>query len=124
MQDLFLPFYFSRQSETLGSSSGPSGTPYPAATSCPSSGLFTWGTICLNGLWLLANPPPSWPKPVRLGATFYPFYASQNSDRSFRFNGLRMRHLSFSAGFYLPKALLVQPLQRSPDSLRNATIVS
>lgn len=32
-------------------------------------------------------------------------------DRSFRFNDLRKLYLSVSAGFYLPNALILRPLQ-------------
>jgi hypothetical protein len=50
------------------------------------------------------------------GATFRPLRASHLGGRSFRFNSLRKKHLSLSAGFYLPKALLPQPVQRFLDS--------
>jgi hypothetical protein len=51
-----------------------------------------------------------------LGATFRSVRASHIGGRSFRFSSLRKRHLSLSAGFYLPKALLPQPVQRFLDS--------
>lgn len=64
-----------------------------------SSGSFPVG-VAASKLW--SNPAP--PLVVLI------------DDRSFRFNGLCELDLSFSAGFYLPKALLAQPLHQSTDS--------
>jgi len=51
-------------------------------------------------------------------------FGIQVYGRSFRFSSLRKQHLSLGAGSCLPKALIAQPLQRSPDSPRNAKLVS
>lgn len=97
----------------------PGGTHRHCATPPFPGGLFRQGLACLLVFLTVAGLGRAERRALeRPSATLGPIWASNNDGRSFCFNSLRNGYLSLSAGWKLPKALLLQPLQGPRDASR------